>query len=80
LSSLVFTYDNRIRIQVSAQAQRLIGKDRLAEFLKALTRMLDALGVERAYVTKDGVAIVINMLLPDQTVGWLNIPVKKQEA
>jgi hypothetical protein len=77
MSSLVFTYDNRIVITVSRQAQRLIGKDRLAQFVRILTEMLEALSVERAIVGREGGAVVINVLLPDQTVGWLNIPVKK---
>ena len=56
-----------IEIRVSWPAQQMLGLDRVAEFVKLVTEIMEALGCHAAYVGKCGAAVEIHVLRKN---GW----------
>lgn len=73
----LFTHHMGITIKVSWPAQQLIGSHNLAEFVRLLREMMDALGAKQAYVSKAGDAVEIHVLGPR---GWTFHTQLKREA
>jgi len=66
-----------VRVQVSYAASEMIGLKNIAEFVKLLTELMEALGANRAYVCKRGEVVDVWILRPDGWTGTMKIPVRK---
>jgi len=66
-----------IEVQVSKQAQALIGPSRVADFVKVLTELLETIGAKRAQVSKCGWAVEIHFTWPGDGPKTWKIPVER---